>query len=268
MDLTLTPYLKQHWKWFKMAAKKRLDQLLIDKGFSKSRERAKAMVMSGNVVVEGYSNIKPGMSLPENVEIRLKKEDFPYVSRGALKLKEAIEKTGFNVAGLTCMDVGASTGGFTDYLLQNNAKKVFAVDVGYGQIAWKLRQDQRVILFERQNIRHLDFESIGEQVDIIVCDTSFISLKIVIPSAIKFLKPSGNIFALIKPQFEAGKKEVGKGGVVRDIRIHARIIDDLKLFFKNINLEYKTVIPSPIKGPKGNQEYIIQLTLSPKQNTD
>lgn len=248
--------------------KKRLDQILVDQGFAQSRERAKTLIMADNVVVEGYSNLKPGTNLPEDVQVRLKKEDFPYVSRGALKLKEAIEKNNYDVSGLVCMDIGASTGGFTDYLLQNNAKKVYAVDVGYGQLAWKLRQDDRVIPFERTNIRKLDFESIGEKVDLVVCDTSFISLKIVIPSAIKFLKPGADIFALIKPQFEAGRDEVGKGGVVRDTAVHERIINELTDFFSSINLNKKGVVKSPIKGPKGNQEYIIQLTFVAEENTD
>jgi len=244
-----------------MTNKKRLDQILVDNGLAQSRERAKALIMSGNVVAEGFEVLKPGTVMPEDTIIRLKKEDFPYVSRGALKLKEAVEKTGFNVSGLVCMDIGASTGGFTDYLIQNGAKKVYAVDVGYGQLAWKLRQDSRVEVFERTNIRNLDFEQIGEKVDLIVCDTSFISLKIVIPSALKFLKKNAEIFALIKPQFEAGKQEVKKGGVVRDKAVHDRIIEDLTLFFKEHNLAKKNIVPSPIKGPKGNQEYIIQLTL-------
>lgn len=248
--------------------KKRLDQILVDKGLAQSRERAKALIMAGNVVAEGYSNLKPGSNMPEDIEVRLKKEDFPYVSRGALKLEGSIKETGFDVSGLTCMDIGASTGGFTDYLLQNNAKKVYAIDVGYGQLAWKLRQDKRVIPFERTNIRKLEFEEIGEKVDLVVCDTSFISLKIVIPCAIKFLKPDANIFALIKPQFEAGKDEVGKGGVVRDTLIHQRIINELTGFFSSINLHKKSIVKSPVKGPKGNQEYIIQLTYEAEQNTD
>ncbi|MCB9482136.1 MAG: TlyA family RNA methyltransferase [Desulfobacteraceae bacterium] len=244
-----------------MTNKKRLDQIMVDNGLAQSRERAKALIMSGNVVAEGFEVLKPGTFMPEDTVIRLKKEDFPYVSRGALKLKEAVEKTGFNVSGLVCMDIGASTGGFTDYLIQNGAEKVYAIDVGYGQLAWKLRQDSRVEVFERTNIRNLDFEQIGEKVDLIVCDTSFISLKIVIPSALKFLKKNADIFALIKPQFEAGKQEVKKGGVVRDKAVHDRIIEDLTLFFKEHNLAKKNLVPSPIKGPKGNQEYIIQLTL-------
>ncbi len=246
--------------------KKRLDQILVERGLVQSRERAKSIIMAGNVVIDGYSNIKPGMSLPDDIVLRLKKKDLPYVSRGALKLKEAVEKTGFNVNGLVCMDIGASTGGFTDYLLQNNVKKVFAVDVGYGQLAWKLRNDKRVILFERTNIRKLEFEKIGEKLDIIVCDTSFISLKIVIPAALKFLRYGSTVFALIKPQFEAGKKEVDKGGVVKDIKIHERIINELTEFFYSFDLYRESLVKSPIKGPKGNQEYIIQLTFKPGQN--
>jgi 23S rRNA (cytidine1920-2'-O)/16S rRNA (cytidine1409-2'-O)-methyltransferase len=249
-----------------MKNKKRLDQILVDKGFAQSRERAKALIMSGNVVAEGYQNLKPGMNLSENISIRLKKEDFPFVSRGALKLKEAVEQTSFDVKNLVCLDIGASTGGFTDYLLQNGAKKVFAVDVGYGQLSWKLRQDSRVIVFERTNIRNMEFEEIGEKVDLCVCDTSFISLKIVMPAALKFLKPGCSVFALIKPQFEAQRHEVQKGGVVKDEIIHERIISDLKVFFSEQRLFSKNVVLSPITGPKGNREYIIQLTFSPEQN--
>ncbi|MGM0418564.1 MAG: TlyA family RNA methyltransferase [Thermodesulfobacteriota bacterium] len=246
-----------------MKNKKRLDQILVDKGFAQSRERAKAMIMSGNVVAEGYENLKPGMNLCESTAIRLKKEDFPYVSRGALKLKEGVEKTSFDVKNLVCLDIGASTGGFTDYLLQNGAKKVFAVDVGYGQLSWKLRQDSRVIVYERTNIRNLDFEEIGEKVDLCVCDTSFISLKIVMPAALKFLKPGCSVFALIKPQFEAQRHEVQKGGVVKDEKIQERIINDLKVYFSEHRLFSENIVLSPITGPKGNREYIIQLTFRP-----
>ncbi|MDY0132232.1 MAG: TlyA family RNA methyltransferase [Desulforegulaceae bacterium] len=244
-----------------MTNKIRLDQILVEMRLAENIKEAKALIMAGNVVAEGFDNLKSGSLIPENTIIRLKKQNFPFVSRGALKLKEAVEKTGFEVSNLICMDIGASTGGFTDYLLQKNASKVYAVDVAYGQLAWKLRQDKRVIVIERTNIRNLEFDTIGEKVDLVVCDTSFISLKTVIPSAIKFMKKNSEVFALIKPQFEAEKNEVEKGGVVRDKSIHQRIIEELTSFFKKQGLVKKNLVSSPIKGPKGNQEYIIQLTL-------
>ncbi len=179
---------------------------------------------------------------------------------GGLKLERALRQIPVSVKGLTCLDIGASTGGFTDCLLQYGAARVYAVDVGYGQFDWSLRQDRRVVVIERTNIRHMPYEAVNEAVDVVVADTSFISLKIVIPSAEKFMRPGTQVLALIKPQFEAGKNHINKGGVVKDPEIRQKIIEDITLFFKNRGYEVNQVVPSPISGPKGNKEYIISLT--------
>jgi 23S rRNA (cytidine1920-2'-O)/16S rRNA (cytidine1409-2'-O)-methyltransferase len=215
--------------------------------------------MAGRVRVNQLLCDKPGAQFPDTVQIRLKGDDLPYVSRGGLKLAAALKANAINCKGLVCLDVGASTGGFTDCLLQKGAVRVFAVDVGYGQLAWSLRQDDRVVVIERTNIRRMDPALITQAVDLITIDTSFISLKIVVPAALPFLKADGIILALIKPQFEAGKGRVGKGGVIRDAALHAEIIDDLKSFFHDRSLQSGPVIPSPILGPKGNREFIILL---------
>ncbi|GAB6905525.1 putative rRNA methyltransferase YqxC [Desulfosarcina cetonica] len=247
-----------------MAIKKRLDTLLVDKKLCQSRERAKALVMAGRVMVNGRLCDKPGAQYPSESEIVLKGEDLPYVSRGGLKLEAALRATGMDCNGLICLDVGASTGGFTDCLLQHGAVCVFAVDVGYGQLAWTIRNDPRVVVIERTNIRTIDPSRITSPVDLVTIDTSFISLKIVVPTTLQFLKPNGIVLALIKPQFEAGRGRVGKGGVVRDPVLHQKIIDDLRQFFTDQGWVCGPVIPSPILGPKGNQEFIILL----KQRVD
>ena len=239
--------------------KSRLDSLIVEKGFVKSRERAKAIIMAGKVLVNNHRVDKPGAFIKQNSDIIVKVDDNPFVSRGGLKLEKAIKIIPVSVKGLTCLDIGASTGGFTDCLLQNGAAKVYAVDVGYGQFDWSLRQDSRVEVIERTNIRHMPYETINEKLDVVVADTSFISLKIVIPSAEKFMKNDTKVLALIKPQFEAGRKNVGKGGVVKDSRIREEVIQNLKIFFKERGYKVNSVIPSPILGPKGNKEYILFL---------
>lgn len=244
-----------------MSAKKkiRLDLALVARGLISSRQRARAMIMAGKVLVDREPVDKPGAPIEEDAEITIKEPDMPYVSRGALKLEEAIKKLEIRMDNLVCLDIGASTGGFTDCLLQHGAARVYAVDVGYGQLAWKLRQDPRVVVIERTNIRHMPAERIPERVDLATIDTSFISLKLVVPAVLKFMKKNSTILALIKPQFEVGKGKVGKGGVVRDPALHKEVIDDLSDFFKSIGLLCETVIPSPILGPKGNKEFIISL---------
>ena len=239
--------------------KKRLDLALVEAGLAQSRERAKALIMSGRVRVAGQMADKPGTPVASNDEILLIGEDIPYVSRGGLKLAAALDQIHMRADNLICMDVGASTGGFTDCLLQYGAARVYAVDVGYGQLAWKLRQDDRVIVIERTNIRHMPHAVIPEPLDLITVDASFISLKIIIPVIIPFLKPAGQILALIKPQFEVGKGEVGKGGVVRDPEKHQEVIDSLSVFFKQLGLWAGPVIQSPVPGPKGNREFMILL---------
>jgi 23S rRNA (cytidine1920-2'-O)/16S rRNA (cytidine1409-2'-O)-methyltransferase len=242
-----------------LAKKKRIDTLLVEKNLCPSRQRAKALIMAGRVMVNHFPCDKPGTQFPEDSNITLKGDDLPYVSRGGLKLEAALKSNRIDCTGRICLDVGASTGGFTDCLLQHGAAQVFAVDVGYGQLAWSLRQDKRVVVIERTNIRRMDPALITRPVDLATIDTSFISLKIVVPSTLRFLKPGGIILALIKPQFEAGKGRVGKGGVVRDPALQAEIVDDLRLFFTRQSLLCGQVTPSPVLGPKGNQEFIILL---------
>lgn len=239
--------------------KKRLDLLLVETGVAPSRQRARAMIMSGNVLVNEQPVDKPGFLTSSNARIELKKKDIPYVSRGGLKLESVLRSLEYVLDGYVCLDVGASTGGFSDCLLQHGAMRVYAVDVGYGQLAWKLRQDDRVVVIERTNIRYMPVSAIPEDVDLATIDVSFISLKIVVSAVLKFLKPDGRILALIKPQFEVGKGNVGKGGVVRDSRLHAKVIAELSEFFSGLNLVSDHVIPSPVLGPKGNREFFISL---------
>ena len=244
-----------------MASKKRLDLTLMDRGLVESRQKGRALIMAGKVLVNDQPVEKPGTPVFEDDRILVKYETLKYVSRGGYKLEAAIQGYGVDVAGRICMDVGASTGGFTDCLLQNGARHVYAVDVGYGQLAWKLRQDPRVTPIERTNIRYMPAEAIPEPVDLATVDVSFISLKIVLPAMMPWIVPGGAIIALIKPQFEVGKGKVGKGGVVRDPGLHAEVIDGLSVFFSEMGLAYRAPIPSPVLGPKGNQEFIILLEL-------
>jgi len=233
---------------------------MVDKGWVKSRQRAKALIMAGKVLVNACPVDKPGTLIADDANVIIRQADHPFVSRGGLKLEKALKTIPVSVDGLTCLDIGASTGGFTDCLLQSGADKVYAVDVGYGQFDWSLRQDPRVVVIERTNIRHMPYEKINEKVDVVVADTSFISLKIVIPSAEKFMRDDTLVLALIKPQFEAGKKNIGKGGVVRDPEIRKKVIKELKAFFTQRGYQINQVVPSPVSGPKGNKEYIISLT--------
>lgn len=239
--------------------KTRLDSLIIDRGLVKSRHRARAIIMAGKVLIDDRPIDKPGTLVSTQASIILKEDNNPFVSRGGLKLEKALQTIPVSVKGLTCLDIGASTGGFTDCLIQYGASKVYAVDVGYGQFDWTLRQDSRIVVIERTNIRYMPYEMINEKVDLIVADTSFISLKIVIPSAEKFMKEDTLILALIKPQFEAGKKNLGKGGVVKDEGVREMVIEDIKKFFQERGYRINLVVPSPILGPKGNMEYILSL---------
>lgn len=237
----------------------RLDQLLVIKGLAESREKAKAKIMAGEVEVDGLKADKPGHSFPVSSEITLKKTSLPYVSRGGLKLEAAIDHFKVDVKDLVILDIGASTGGFTDCLLQKGAKKVLAFDVGYGQLHWKLRQDNRVAVFERINARYLKPEDISEPVNGAVIDVSFISLKLIIPAVSAVLPENSFIIALIKPQFEAGKMQVGKGGVVKDPELHDSITKGIKEFCLNHGWKVEGCIPSPILGPSGNREFLIYL---------
>lgn len=244
-------------------AKIRLDVYLTEKGLTSSRERAKALIMAGQVYIKNQKCDKAGTMLDENeTEVEVRGEQLKYVSRGGLKLEKAMQEFPITLEGKVTMDIGASTGGFTDCMLQNGARKVYAVDVGYGQFAWKLRSDERVVNMERTNIRYVTPEDIGEPIDFASIDVSFISLKLVLPAAYNLLSPDGEIVALIKPQFEAGKGQVGKKGVVRDKNIHFDVIRGVLDFatengFKLLGLSF-----SPIKGPEGNIEYLAYIKKS------
>lgn len=241
----------------KKTGKMRLDRLLVERGLVESRERAQALIIAGQVLVNGQKQNKSGALVPEDAEIRILGERLAYVSRGGLKLESALKEFEVSVAGKTALDVGASTGGFTDCLLQHGCEKVYAVDVGYGQMAWKLRQDPRVVVIERTNIRAMDRSLIPGYVDIVVIDASFISLEKVIPSIMQFLGPGAELIALIKPQFEVGRAQVGKGGIVRDEGARVAAVTTIVDFIRSIGLDVTGVIPSPIQGQDGNVEFLI-----------
>jgi 23S rRNA (cytidine1920-2'-O)/16S rRNA (cytidine1409-2'-O)-methyltransferase len=241
------------------AKKERIDKVLVDRGLTHSRERARALIMAGQVVVADHKAEKPGQMVPVNADVRIKGELMPFVGRGGLKLQKALDEFKIDVVGLVALDVGASTGGFTDCLLQRGAQKVFAVDVGYGQLAWKLRQDERVVSLEKTNIRHLTADRLPEVPDIAVIDASFISLVKVLPATLTLLKDGGVIIALIKPQFEVGPGEVGKGGVVRDAEKQKNVVSAISTAAENMGLLVRGVTESPILGAKGNREFLIVL---------
>ncbi|PRR78805.1 16S/23S rRNA (cytidine-2'-O)-methyltransferase TlyA [Clostridium liquoris] len=241
-------------------AKVRLDVLLVDKGIFSSRERARASIMAGEIFVNGVRVDKCGEKVKENAHIEFKGDQMPYVSRGGYKLEKAIKSFNINLKDKVCLDIGSSTGGFTDCMLQNGAKKVFSIDVGYGQLAWKLRVDPRVVCMERTNFRYVTPEDIGEYADFASIDVSFISLEKVIPAALNILNDNGCIAALIKPQFEAGRDKVGKKGVVREKSTHEEVIQKIIDFVKALNLKIIGIQFSPIKGPEGNIEYLIYFT--------
>ena len=240
--------------------KERLDILLVDRGIITSRERAKTSIMAGKVFVDGRRVDKAGEKVPVTANIEYKGEKLPYVSRGGLKLEKAMKNFPITLKGKVCMDIGASTGGFTDCMLQNGASKVFSIDVGYGQFAWKLRTDERVVCMERTNIRYVKPEDLGELVDFASIDVSFISLKKIMPATVELLKDNGEVVALIKPQFEAGKEKVGKKGVVRDIEVHKQLLFGIIDYLIEHNLNVLGVSYSPIKGPEGNIEYLVYFT--------
>ena len=246
-----------------MKIKKRLDVLLVERGYAETRTKAQAIIMSGLVYVTGQKADKPGISYEETVEIEVRSGACPYVSRGGLKLEKALRDFGVDPTGYVCSDSGASTGGFTDCLLQQGAKKVFAIDVGYGQLDWKIRSDPRVVVMERTNVRYVTPEQLGEPLDLSVVDVSFISLRIVLPVIKTFLKENaGQVLCLIKPQFEAGKEKVGKKGVVRDPAVHKEVLDDFVALTKEINFKILGLTFSPVKGPEGNIEFLAHLTLA------
>ena len=239
--------------------KVRLDQLVFDLGFTESRERAKTTIMSGLVFVDGQRADKPGMPVSPEANIEVRGVALPFVSRGGFKLDKALKVFPVDPAGKHCIDCGASTGGFTDVLLQHGAEKVYAVDVGYGQLAWKLRTDERVVNLERTNLRYVTEEQIPELLDLAVMDVSFISIRLVMPAVKNLLKPGADFICLIKPQFEAGREEVGKKGVVRDKAVHEDVVRGIIEFAPTLGFSVMGLDYSPIKGPEGNIEYICYL---------
>ena len=246
--------------------KGRLDQLVFDRGLTDSRERAKTSIMAGLVFVNGQRCDKPGTPVAEDAQIELRGDAIPYVSRGGLKLKGALDHFGVSVRDLTCLDVGASTGGFTDCLLQEGAARVYAVDVGYGQLAWRLRQDRRVVSLERTNIRYFDGRALDRTIDFATIDASFISLKLVMPAVLRLIGEKAAILALIKPQFEVGRGEVQKRGVVKNPALHARVLEDMKTFFRSLGLDVPGTVESTLQGPAGNREFFIYAVKSGRKD--
>lgn len=237
----------------------RLDQLVFDKALAESRERAKAYIMAGSVYVNGQKETKPGTSVAEDAAVEMRGETLPYVSRGGWKLEKALRVFPIDVKDAVCIDCGASTGGFTDVLLQSGAAKVYAVDVGYGQLAWSLRTDPRVVCMERTNIRYVTHEQIPEEMDVAVADLSFISLRLILGAVGALLKPEGEMVCLVKPQFEAGKDKVGKKGVVRDPAVHAEVLHEFLRYAPECGFGVRGLDFSPIRGPEGNIEYLAWL---------
>ena len=244
-----------------MKIKKRLDVLLTERMYADSRSKAQAIIMSGNVYVNGQKADKPGVSYEETVELEVRGAVCPYVSRGGLKLEKALRDFGVKPVDYVCSDSGASTGGFTACLLQQGARKGFAIDVGYGQLDWKIRSDERVVVMERTNIRYVTPEDLGEPLDLSVIDVSFIGLEIVLPTIKTLLKPTGQVLCLIKPQFEAGKENVGKKGVVREPKIHKMVLDNFVSLVDGLGFHILGLTFSPVKGPEGNIEFLGHLTL-------
>ena len=240
-------------------AKERLDALLVKRNLVQSRERAKTTIMAGLVLVDGQKVDKAGTMVKPEAEIRVLGNTLPYVSRGGLKLEKAIREFGVSLRGKVAADIGASTGGFTDCMLQNGAVKVFAIDVGYGQLAWSLRTDERVVNMERTNVRNVTPDQLGQLVDLASIDVAFISLEKVLPSVREMLQPEGEIVALIKPQFEAGREKVGKKGVVREPSVHEEVIFRVLALARQMELTPKALTYSPVKGPEGNIEYLVWL---------
>lgn len=240
--------------------KERLDVLLVNKGLAESREKAKRTIMAGLVTVDGRVEDKPGTTFDTESQIEVKGRECPYVSRGGLKLEKAIDEWGVECGGKVCMDMGASTGGFTDCMIQHGASKVYAIDVGYGQLDYKLRTDDRVVNMEKTNIRYLDTALIEEPIDLISIDVSFISLSHMFPVAAKVLSENGQVVCLVKPQFEAGREQVGKGGIVRDPSVHKEVINNVIAYAADNGLYPHRLSHSPIKGTKGNIEYILLLS--------
>ena len=250
-----------------MKHKERLDVLLVSLGLAESRAKAQATIMAGEVYVNGQKADKSGMEVDITANIEVRGSACPYVSRGGLKLEKALKNFGVDPTGYVCSDSGASTGGFTDCLLQQGASKVFAIDVGYGQLAWKIRNDPRVVVMERTNIRYVTLEDLGEPLDLSVIDVSFISLALVLPVVKTLLKPTGQVLCLIKPQFEAGKDKVGKKGVVRDPAVHEEVLQNFISLAKSLDFTIRNLTFSPVKGPEGNIEFLAHLSMQPGEDS-
>ena len=250
-----------------MKHKERLDVLLVSLGLAESRAKAQATIMAGEVYVNGQKADKSGMEVDITSNIEVRGSACPYVSRGGLKLEKALRNFGVAPTGYVCSDSGASTGGFTDCLLQQGASKVFAIDVGYGQLAWKIRNDPRVVVMERTNIRYVTPEDLGEPLDLSVIDVSFISLGLVLPVVKTLLKPTGQVLCLIKPQFEAGKDKVGKKGVVRDTAVHEEVLQNFISLAKSLDFTIRNLTFSPVKGPEGNIEFLAHLSMQPGEDS-
>ncbi len=250
-----------------MKHKERLDVLLVSLGLAESRAKAQATIMAGEVYVNGQKADKSGMEVDITANIEVRGSACPYVSRGGLKLEKALKNFGVDPTGYVCSDSGASTGGFTDCLLQQGASKVFAIDVGYGQLAWKIRNDPRVVVMERTNIRYVTLEDLGEPLDLSVIDVSFISLGLVLPVVKTLLKPTGQVLCLIKPQFEAGKDKVGKKGVVRDPAVHEEVLQNFISLAKSLDFTIRNLTFSPVKGPEGNIEFLAHLSMQPGEDS-
>ncbi len=245
-----------------MTVKQRLDKLMVERGLAPSREKAQALIMAGQVVVGDHAAQKAGQQVTDAVEIRIKGEVMPYVSRGGLKLAQGLDAFEIDPAGRIAIDVGASTGGFTDCLLQRGAKRVYAVDVGYGQLAWKLREDARVVVMEKTNIRHLQPEQLEPLPDLAVIDASFISLNLVLPPTLALLTRPAEVVALVKPQFEVGKGAVGKGGIVRDPKLHEEVLASMERLAAELGAELLGICDSPITGADGNREFLMGLRIT------
>ena len=250
-----------------MKHKERLDVLLVSLGLAESRAKAQATIMAGEVYVNGQKADKSGMEVDITASIEVRGSACPYVSRGGLKLEKALRNFGVDPTGYVCSDSGASTGGFTDCLLQQGASKVFAIDVGYGQLAWKIRNDPHVVVMERTNIRYVTLEDLGEPLDLSVIDVSFISLGLVLPVVKTLLKPTGQVLCLIKPQFEAGKDKVGKKGVVRDPAVHEEVLQNFISLAKSLDFTIRNLTFSPVKGPEGNIEFLAHLSMQPGEDS-
>lgn len=255
-EFLLVVFFIPHTFFYSAYMKQRLDKLLLAKGLVESRQKAQALIGAGQVFVDGQRADKAGTAFPVDCDIEIRGRACPYVSRGGLKLEAALDHFKVNPLGYICADIGASTGGFTDCLLQRGAAKVYAIDVGYGQLDWKLRQNPKVVVMERTNARHLTNKDIADPLDLAVVDASFISLQLLIPPLLPLFKKNIAIITLVKPQFEVGKGKVGKGGVVRDAALHDEVVHDIVSFAQSLQLQTIGVTPSPILGPKGNKEFL------------